>query len=125
MGTLNLKAKEILTFIPSGKNYERAIGFYQELGFVLDWRTEGYCSFSKDNCRFLLQNNQNNWGRDNFMMVLEVEDLDDWWEHLSVLELEKKYEEVKLKAPEIYPWGNREIHLIDPCEVLWHISVRA
>ena len=47
----------------------------------------------------------------------------DWWRHLERMELPKKYEGVKLKAPEIYPWGNREIHLIDPCEVLWHISV--
>jgi len=57
------------------------------------------------------------------MMTLEVEDLDAWWEKLSVLELEKKYTEVKLKAPENYPRGKREIHLIDPSNVLWHISV--
>jgi hypothetical protein len=30
--TLNLKAKEILTFIPSGKNYKKAIEFYLEVG---------------------------------------------------------------------------------------------
>ncbi|MBD0299485.1 MAG: VOC family protein [Nitrososphaera sp.] len=125
METLNLKAKEILTFIPSGKNYKKAIEFYLELGFQLDWQTEDYCSFGKDNCRFLLQNNPSNWGKDNFMMVLEVENLDDWWKHLVSLELQKKYDGVKLRAPENYPWGNREIHLIDPCEVLWHISVPA
>ena len=125
MEHLNLKAKELHTFIPSRKNYERAIEFYLELGFHLDWRSGDYCCFRKDNCRFLLQNNPNNWGKDNFMMVLEVEELDHWWTHLQRLQLERKYEGVKLKAPEHYPWGNREIHLIDPCEVLCHISVPA
>lgn len=123
MAVLNLRIKEILTFIPSGKNYKKAMEFYLELGFHLDWEAGGYCGFRKDNCRFLLQNNPNNWGKDNFMMVLEVENLDDWWTQLESLELPKKYEGVKLKAPEDYPWGNREIHLIDPCGVLWHISV--
>lgn len=59
------------------------------------------------------------------MMVLETENLDDWWEKLNGLELQKKYEGVKLKAPEVYPWGKKEIHLIDTCGVLWHISVSA
>ena len=123
METVNLKAKEVLTFIPSGKNYSRAIEFYHEIGFQSDWKTDDYCRFRKDSCRFILQNNPNNWGKDNFMMILEVENLEDWWSHLERLELLKKYEGVKLKAPQNYPWGNREIHLIDPCEVLWHISV--
>src|SRR4051794_24782244 len=125
MEALNLKANEILTFIPSGKNYKQAIDFYLEMGFQLNWHTEDHCSFEKDRCRFILQNNPNNWGKDNFMMVLAVENLDDWWKHLESLELQKKYEGVKLRAPEVYPWGNREIHLIDPCEVLWHICVPA
>jgi hypothetical protein len=35
METLNLTAKETLTFIPSGRNYRKAIEFYLELGFQL------------------------------------------------------------------------------------------
>ena len=39
----------------------------------------------------------------NLMMVLEVQNLDDWWAMLSALELEKKYKGVKLTAPANYP----------------------
>ena len=85
MDGLNLKTKDILTFIPSGKNYKKAIDFYLEIGFELDWQADDYCCFRKDKCRFILQNNPNNWGKDNFMMVLEVENLDDWWTHKLVL----------------------------------------
>ena len=125
MEQLNLKAKEILTFIPSGKRYKEAIRFYLEIGFELVWESEEMCLLKRDGCRFFLQNYKNEWAHDNFMMVLEVENLADWWTNLSSLNLPDRYNGVKLKAPEKYPWGKEEIHLIDPCGVLWHISVDA
>ena len=123
MDELNLKAKEILTIFPSVTDFDTAIGFYQEIGFEVDWRSDSIAVIRKDSCKFLLQNSSNNWIDGNFMMVLEVEDLDDWWAHLESLKLTEKYPSVRLRAPEDYPWGKREIHLIDPCGVLWHISV--
>lgn len=78
----NLKAKEILTFVPSGPNYDLAIRFYQEIGFRVDWKSETEAILNKDGCRFFLQNLAHNWGK-------------------------------------------REVHLVDPCNVLWHISVRS
>ena len=121
----NLAANEILTFIPSVVEFETAKKFYVEIGFEVDYEDESLAILKKDRCRFFLQNNSNNWTHDNFMMVLNVEDLDAWWTHLQGLDLEARYDGVKLRAPEVYPWGNREIHLIDPCGVLWHIAVRA
>lgn len=125
MTKLNLKANEILTFIPSVIDFQTAKRFYLEIGFEIDYDDDSLAILRKDRCRFFLQNNSNNWIDGNFMMVLHVEDLDAWWEHLQSLDLESRYEGVKLRAPEVYPWGNREIHLIDPCGVLWHIAVPA
>jgi hypothetical protein len=107
---LNLKAIDMRTFIPSGENYERGISFYQEIGFELEWRSEAMAGIKKDNCRFFLQNIPNEWIKDNFMMTLEVEDIDAWWTKLSQADLEKKYPEVRMKAPQEYPWGWKEIH---------------
>ena len=120
---LNLRAKEILTIFPSVIDFETAIKFYLEIGFELDWSSDSMALLRKDHCKFLLQNSSSNWIADNFMMVLEVENLDDWWKMLEGLRLQEKYPGVRLRAPENYPWGKREIHLIDPCGVLWHISV--
>src|SRR5439155_1026832 len=119
MGNLNLEVKEIRAFIPSGKGYEQAIQFYLDIGFELDWKSESISIIRKNTCRFFLQNYPNDWIQNNFMMALEVENLDDWWIKLSGLDLEKRYAGVRLKAPQNYPWGKREIHLIDPCGVLW------
>ncbi len=125
MNSPNLNAKEILTFIPSVIDFQTAKTFYLEIGFEVDYEDDSLAILRKNNCRFFLQNNSNNWIEGNFMMVLNVEDLDAWWEHLQGLDLESRYQGVKLRAPEVYPWGNREIHLIDPCGVLWHIAVPA
>ena len=119
---MDLTAHEILTFIPSVIEFQTAKAFYLEIGFKVDYENESLAILRKDRCRFFLQNNSNNWIDGNFMMVLNVEDLDAWWEYLRSLDLEDRYEGVKLRAPEVYPWGNREIHLIDPCGVLWHIA---
>ena len=123
MEDLNLRAKEILTIFPSVTDFETAVKFYSEIGFETDWKSDSMAVLRKDQCSFLLQNSSNNWIDGNFMMVLEVENLDHWWKHLEQLNLLEKYPGVRLRAPEDYPWGKREIHLIDPCGVLWHISV--
>ena len=120
---LDLRAKEILTIFPSVIDFETAIKFYLEIGFSLDWKSDSMALLRKDRCKFLLQNSSNNWIDGNFMMVLEVENLEDWWKNLVRLRLDEKYPGMKLRAPEDYPWGKREIHLNDPCGVLWHISV--
>lgn len=123
MSNLNLTVIDIRTFIPAGNRYEEAIRFYVEIGFTLSWKSDSLAVFKKDQFGFFLQNIQNEWADNNFMMNMEVENLDDWWKNLSTLKLEENYDGVKLRAPENYPWGKREIHLIDPCGVLWHIAV--
>lgn len=119
----SLRAKEILAFVPAQRHYAEAIDFYQEIGFKIDYRSDSISVIRKDSCKFFLQNVNYEYADGNFMMTLMVEDLDAWWQHLSGLGLPEKYSGVKLRAPEDYPWGMREIHLIDPCGVLWHIAV--
>jgi hypothetical protein len=122
METLNLTACKIMTFIPSGENFEKAIQFYKEIGFIVDSASESFAVFSKDQCKFFLQRYPNEWIQGNLMMALEVQNLDDWWTMLSGLGLEEKYENVKITPPQVYPWGVREAHLVDLCGVFWHIA---
>src|SRR5262245_37745977 len=103
MEDFNLRAKEILTIFPSVTDFETAIEFYLEIGFELDWKSDSMAVLRKDQCKFLLQNSSNNWIEGNFMMVLEVENLDHWWRHLEGLNLPEKYPSVRLRAPEDYP----------------------
>jgi hypothetical protein len=120
---MNLTATEIVTFVPAQDRYLETIEFYKEVGFTVDFTNDSVTALRWGSSRFFLQNY--NWpGADgNFMMGMRVEDLDAWWHHLDGLDLPSKYPGVRLRAPENYPWGMREIHLSDPTGVLWHIGV--
>ncbi len=125
MTALNLKAKELMAFVPSGKDYELSLRFFQDLGFAVTWKSDEMAVLKKDECRFFLQNYSNENMQRNFMMNLEVEDVDDWWQRIESADLEAKYPGVKIKPPTAFPWGKREINIKDPAGVCWHIGVPA
>ena len=124
MNSLNLSVKEIMAFVPSGKNYRMAIDFYKDLGFEVDWDSEELAIIRKGTSRFYLQNFANEEMQKNFMMNIEVENLNDWWQKIESSRIKEKYEGVRVMPPKDYPWGKREIHLIGPGGVLWHIATR-
>lgn len=120
----SLQANEIMAFVPSGKDYPLAIEFYTDLGFSIDYRSDELTVMRKDKCRFYHQNFALEQMQKNFMMNLDVEDLDAWWAQIQSAGLGEKYPGTRFVAPKDYPWGKREIHMIDPAGVLWHIAVR-
>jgi hypothetical protein len=121
---MNLKAREIMTFVPSGPDFALALAFYRDLGFEVDYQADELAILRKDACRFFLQKLDNAEMRNHFMMNLDVEDLEAWWEKIRAADILGKYPGSRAKPPQDYPWGKREIHLIGPDGVLWHIAVR-
>jgi hypothetical protein len=117
----NLKISDLKAFVPA-KDYELSRRFFKDLGFMEVWTSPQLTGFQLGGFGFLLQNFYSKEMAENLMLSLVVEDLDAWWEHLSDLNLEKTYSGVRLTPPADYPWGLREVHLIDPSGVLWHIS---
>lgn len=107
-------------FVPSGKNYDLARSFFEALGFTKVWGDDQLCGLKMDGAYFLLQNIENKEWQHNQMVVIEVDDLDAYWEIISVKDLETTFHGVKIKKPTEYPWG-REVHIIDPAGVCWHI----
>lgn len=116
-----MKAVKLRPFIPSGENYELAQQFFEDLGFKKLYADSGITIFRMDELEFYLQNLHNRELQDNYMVELVVADLDGWWAHLQQVAKNGKYP-VTCKEPTLYPWGKREVHLIDPAGVCWHIS---
>ncbi|WP_028549571.1 hypothetical protein [Paenibacillus sp. UNC451MF] len=116
-----MKAIQLRPFIPSGQDYGLAQRFFEALGFEKIYSDNGLSIFRIDGQDFYLQNFHNQEFQENFMIELLVEDLDGWWNQIQALELVKKFP-VRVKEPTLYPWGKREIHLIDPAGVCWHIA---
>jgi hypothetical protein len=82
-------------FIPSGADFAMSKSFFLDLGFQLNWETEGLAELRLGAAAFLLQ---------DLTGVLE------------------RYEGARAKEPTDYPWGERELHLIDPAGVCWHFA---
>ena len=58
------------------------------------------------------------------MMQLMVDELDEWWSHISNLDLPGQFGVRPPRAPALQAWGLRVAFLTDPCGVLWHIAQR-
>lgn len=119
---MNLRIKRLVPFISAGEDLEKGTAFYKEIGFEVEHFDADIAILGIEGNRFILQKYPREWMQDNFMMVLEVEDADAWYEKLSGLNLVQRYEGVFLKEPRDFPWSKRVCHLGDLNGVLWHIS---
>jgi hypothetical protein len=54
------------------------------------------------------------------MITFEVDDLERYWAELEGKNLPSRYESVRLRPPTDFRWG-REVHIIDPAGVCWHV----
>lgn len=114
------KSTEIKAFVPA-KDFALAKRFYRQLGFEMTYEGEKVAQFKTGTSQFLLQDFYLKEFAENFMMYLMVEDVDAWWAYIETTKIAKDFA-VVLKPPQDYPWGMREIHLLDPTGVLWHIG---
>ncbi|WP_430411982.1 glyoxalase [Kordia sp.] len=112
--------KSIRTFI-GAKNYEVSRNFYQDLGFeeIIIFPKMSY--FQMGNFGFYLQDAYVKDWVNNSMVFIEVSDLQKHFEHIKSLQLDKKYENVRLKEIVYNDWGN-EFFIYDPSGILWHIG---
>jgi hypothetical protein len=117
---MNTQATALYPFVPSGPHFAKALAFFAKLGFEKLWQNEGLVGLRFGDAQFILQDiNIPEWQK-NQMIVFEVTDLDAYWLELQALDLAKAFAGVRLKAPTDFPWG-REIHIIDPAGVCWHV----
>ncbi len=117
-----MKLSNLRPFVPSGENFALAKAFFLDIGFVQNWGDNSLCELQFGDVKFLLQNYANAAMQQNFMIYVNVDDLDAFYEHLVKLELGKKYPGARFTKPEMRPWGIRELHLIDPAGVCWHFA---
>ena len=114
------RGKAIYPFVPSAPDFGKAIAFFAELGFEALWQNDGIAGLRFGGAYFMLQDIDVPEWQSNQMLVLEVDDLDLYWREIDARDLPAKYQGVRTKPPTDYPWG-REVHIIDPAGVCWHI----
>jgi catechol 2,3-dioxygenase-like lactoylglutathione lyase family enzyme len=112
---------DLKAFVPA-KDADVSKRFYTDLGFTINWSDAQIAEIQIGAFRFLLQTFYVAEHAGNFMMSLQVENADVWWQHIEQVELTQKYPGIVCKAPQMQPWGLRVLYLSDPAGVLWHIT---
>ena len=112
-------------FVPSGKDFESAKEFFQQLGFNISWDAGDYVGFvhedsfgEKNGCRFILQNFDNKEFAENFMITVNISNVEEFWKMVNTKGLPDKFG-VRITAPKQMPYG-KESNLIDLAGVCWH-----
>ncbi len=114
------RATTLYPFVPSGPDFGEALRFFAEIGFETAWQSDGLAGLRFGNAYFMLQDiDVPDWQK-NQMITFEVDDLEHYWSELEAKELGGKFAGVLARPPTDFPWG-REIHLIDPAGVCWHV----
>lgn len=107
---------ELVVYVPA-KDFEVSKRFYTALGFEL---TEGFGGTM--DCRlgpavFRLQNYYVADWANNFMIKLDVDDVNVWYEHVKAVFDNEKYGSARMAEPEMV--GDTKIlHVVDPSGVL-------
>src|SRR5207247_2493955 len=94
-----------------------------ELRLKERWESDGYAGFRNGGAEFILQRFDDEHFAQNFMVRLNVDDLDRWWDRISQKSLDRTYPGVRFSGPTNQPWG-REVNFIDLAGVCWHIGQR-
>src|SRR4030095_3721312 len=102
-------ALSLLPFVPSGSDYDGSRRLFVDLGFEELWENSGYAGFRNGEAQFILQKYDVKSFAENFMVRLNVPDLDAWWKEISQLRLDTKYPGFRINPPTDFPWG-REVH---------------
>ena len=117
-----MKLTSLRPFVPSGTDFELSRAFFLDMGFVHNWGDGALCELQFGDVKFLLQNFAHKEMQENYMVYVNVDDLDAFYDHLVKCELTTKYPTARFSKPQMRPWGIRELHLIDPAGVCWHFA---
>lgn len=117
----DLRVLSLSPFVPSGKDYAASRRLFLELGFEETWENSGCAGFRNGDAKFILQNYDHEAFAQNYMIRIDVPDLDAWWQVVSQKNLEQNFPGVRIHPPKDFPWG-REVNFIDLAGVCWHVG---
>jgi catechol 2,3-dioxygenase-like lactoylglutathione lyase family enzyme len=101
----------VTPMIPTGGSLAEALKFYTEqMGFRIDWQSDGGAGISRDGVSFNLVENSNREWADNASFSIGVTGLDALYE-------EYRNVAAKVGPLEVKFWGRREFHMIVPSGV--------
>lgn len=104
--------------MPSGSDFDKSKRLFLELGFHINWESDGYAGLQRDECRFILQRYDQPDFAQNFMLSVKVTNVEEFRNSATKQNLAEKYG-VRLTPIRQEPYG-KEFTMIDIAGVCWH-----
>lgn len=105
-------------FVPSGSDFDKSKLLFQELGFEIKWDAGDCIGLDKDGCKFILQKYDNQKFAENFMLIVRVKDVTEFWRTVIAAKLSEKFG-IRVGQITEQPYG-KEVNIIDIAGVCWH-----
>jgi len=113
-----MKFISLAPFVPSGEDLEGSKKLFQDLGFEMIWDAGDYAGFERDGSKFILQKFVNREFAENFMITVQVDNVEAFFEEVQQKQLSEKFG-IRILPPKQMPYG-KESNLIDLAGVCWH-----
>jgi len=110
--------RSLKAYVPS-KDFELSKRFYSALGFNMTPGWGGTADFEINGCQFRLQNEYVKDWAENFMFVIEVDDLQAWYQLAQQVQAQAEFKKsVRITPPQIVDGVFTVLHVVDPTGVL-------
>ena len=109
--------KDFKVYMPA-KDFEVSKRFYMALGFKMSEGFGGTADFELNGNAFRLQDYYVKDWANNFMVVMGVDDADEWRRHIRSVVESGEFPMVRIKPPELVEGKWSVLHVHDPSGVL-------
>ena len=109
--------KDFKVYVPA-KDFELSQRFYTALGFTLSKGFGDTVDCELNGFRFRLQNYYVKDWAENFMVVMPVDDVEEWHQHALRVKESGSFDTVRVMPPETVEKEWSVLHVIDPSGVL-------
>ncbi len=116
-----LAAKDVKVFVPS-RDFHLSLSFYEKLGWKKNWvHEESLAEMELGGVRFYLQNYYHREWASNFMLYIDVENTEAWYDHAKAIIAEGIFGVAKIRPPKLESHA-KVTYVWDPCGVLLHFA---
>ncbi|MCL4257263.1 MAG: hypothetical protein KJZ53_01895 [Anaerolineales bacterium] len=110
--------KSLKAYVPA-KDLELSKRFYTALGFTMTPGWGGTADFELNGFEFRLQDHYVKDWAENFMFVIEVEDVQAWYQLAQELQAQPEFRKaMRITPPQIVDGRFNVLHVVDPAGVL-------
>ncbi len=117
----NLAVSDVKVFVPA-KDFQQALAFYQALGWKVLANHGQLAELELGTSRFYLQDYYHKGWAENFMLYINVEDVNVWYAHIQQVLASGNFPSARVKAPALQDHGDTVCYVWDPSGVLLHFA---